>query len=280
MVTMAFFIFANMEFICFNGDIVEKNKPVLFADNRSFKYGDGVFETILFLNGKIILEDYHFERLFNSLQFLQIKSSLLSQNDLKNNFLSLCQKNNLNTCRIRLTVYRDEDNNASYVIETNEVPLNVHEFNKEGWNINLYPFARKSIDAFSNLKSVCYQQFVMADKYAKENSWNESIVLNANNHICEGSKTNIFLFKNQQVYTPALHEGCVNGVMRRHVIEEIKKMGMPVKQTTIKEEDLFNAEEVFLTNSIQVIKWVKTYRETNFSSSFSKDLSKQIINNF
>jgi branched-chain amino acid aminotransferase len=269
-----------MNFICFNGDFIEKNKPFLFADNRSFKYGDGVFETILFFNKKIILEDYHFERLFNSLQFLQINSSLLSQDVFKEMIFSLCKKNNFNSCRIRLTVYRDEDNNASYVIETTEVSNSVLEYNNEGWKIGLYPFARKGIDAFSNLKSVCYQQFVMAAKYAKQNSWNESIVLNANNNICEGSKTNIFLFRNQQVFTPALHEGCVNGVMRRHVIEVVKNMGIPVQQTVIKEEDILNSEEVFLTNAIQVIKWVKNYKEKNFSSSFSKDLSKQIINNF
>jgi branched-chain amino acid aminotransferase len=269
-----------MDFICFNGDVIEKNKPFLFADNRSFKYGDGVFETILFLNGKIILEDYHFERLFNSLQFLQITSSPLSQNVLKDKIFLLCKKNNCDSCRIRLTAYRNEDDSASYVIETTELDLNVHKFNNEGWVIGLYPFARKSIDVFSNLKSVCYQQYVMADKYAKENSWNESIILNTSNHICEGSKTNIFLFRDNKITTPALHEGCVNGVMRRHVIEVIKKMGIPVQQTGIKEEDILNSEEVFLTNAIQVIKWVKNYKEKNFSSSFSKDLSNQIINNF
>lgn len=277
---MALFYFRLMPFICFNGDIIEEDKPVFYANNRCFKYGDGVFETILYLNEKLVLEDFHFERLFNSLQFLQIKFKHLSKDTLQNDVGLLCDKNNHNTCRVRLTVYRDKDDKASYLIETGDVPFDVHEYNDDGWNICIYPYVRKGIDAFSNLKSINYLPFVMAAKYAEANNLNESIILNANNHICEGSKTNIFLVKNQQVLTPALHEGCINGVMRRHVIEIIKKHGLPVHQTKIREEDLLDADEVFLTNAIQVIKWVLRYKEKEFTSSFSKEISKSILSNF
>ncbi|MGI8599284.1 MAG: aminotransferase class IV [Chitinophagaceae bacterium] len=269
-----------MSFICFNGKFIKKNKAVLFADNRGFKYGDGIFETIRFLNNRLFLKTYHFERLFTSLQFLNIQTHLLSPGSLQKEILMLCTKNNLVSCRIRLTFFREEENKASYIIEATEVPVDIHEFNVEGWEIKLYPYARKSSDAFANLKSINYLPFVMADKYAKEKNIHEAIVVNTYNHICEGSKTNIFLYKDQQVFTPALHEGCVNGVMRRHVIQTIKKSGVPVQQTAIMEEDLLNADEVFLTNSIQVIKWVKTYRNKQFTSSFSKELSKIVINNF
>jgi branched-chain amino acid aminotransferase len=269
-----------MSFICFNGDLIKKSAPFLHADNRGFKYGDGVFETILFLNRRIVLEDYHFERLFNSLQFLQIKFNHLSKENLIRYIHTVCEKNNYTSCRIRLSVYRNEDDSASYVIEAIETPDDIHEFNKEGWSIGLYPFARKSMDAFSNIKTLSYQQFIMADKYAKENFWNESIILNANSNICEGSKTNIFIYRKQEVFTPALHEGCVNGVMRRHVIDVIKKIGIPVQQVTVKEEDILDSDEVFVTNALQVVKWVKNFKEKKFSSSFSKELSHRIINNF
>ena len=269
-----------MTFICFNGDFIEKNKPFLFSDNLAFKYGDGIFETILILNQKIVLEDYHFERLFNSLQFLQIKYSHLTRELFTNKIITLCKKNGFQTCRIRLTVFRDQNDNASYVIETSEVAEDVYEFNKSGWIADLYPYARKSIDAFSNLKSLSYQQFIMANKYAIENDLHETIILNASNHICEGSKTNIFIIKNQRVLTPALHEGCINGVMRKHVIEVIKKLGVPVKQAIVKEEDLFDAEEVFFTNALQVVKWVKSYKKKEFTSILSKEVSLNSINNF
>ena len=54
---MAFlFYFHCMNSICFNGKIFSANEPVLMADNRSFRYGDGLFETMKMINGKIILE--------------------------------------------------------------------------------------------------------------------------------------------------------------------------------------------------------------------------------
>ena len=114
--------------------------------------------------------------------------------------------------------------------------------------------------------------YVLAAKYAQEKQMDDAIVLNTQNNLCDTSKANIFLVKGDQIHTPALHQGCINGVMRRVVIEEVKELGFRLYQEEITEEDLLNADEVFLTNAIQMIRWVKTYKHKAYISIQTKKI--------
>ena len=257
-------------------------QPLFTTQNRGFRYGDGVFETIKIFRGKIILKEYHFDRLFASLQLLQIITPAnFTSGMLLAKILDLCNLNNcLNSARVRLAVYRNEECKAEYIIEANVLDNEVSQLNEEGWTINIYPFIRKSCDAFANLKSANYLPYVMADLYSKQTGVNESIVLNSENNICDASKANMFLLKNGEVYSPALHQGCVNGVKRRFVIEQLKKEGIAIHQTTIDEKFLSEADEVFLTNAIQDLRWVKIFGNKIYSNSFVLQFSKRLFTTF
>lgn len=253
--------------VCFNGDFFLADAPLLVVQNRSFKWGDGVFETMKVWDGKLLLSELHFERLFVSVKLLQIEpSETFTQENLLQNILALCAENAcLHCARVRLAVYRNERNQTGYTIEA--LPLNndVNEWKEEGQTVCLYPYARKSMDAFSNLKSANYLPYVLAQKFAEEKGVDDALVLNAANFLCDSSKANIFLLKGTTVYTPALHQGCVNGVMRRVVMEEVKKLGYRLHHDEVSEDELLNAEEVFLTNTIQIIRWVKQYKNVQYS---------------
>src|SRR5579875_3195397 len=235
-----------MNFICFNGNFIE-NQPLFTPQNRSFRYGDGVFETMKVYQGKILLEEFHFERLFLSLQLLQIENSL-EASQLSSLVLELCQKNNcLSLSRIRLAAYRNENNSAEFVIEAFPIPDEFIQLNESGFAIDIYPYARKSMDAFSNVKTANFLPYVMAERFAKEKNLDDSIVLNGNNHLADTSKANIFLIKDGEIFTPALHQGCINGVMRRFLLEELKRLKFAVHQKELSEQELVEADEVFLT---------------------------------
>lgn len=246
------------------------------SQNRSFRYGDGVFETIKVFRGNIILEEYHFDRLLTAIGVLKIVLPVnFTREILVEKIVELC---NLNACvalaRVRLAVYRGEENKAGFVIEANSLNVNANELNKDGWAIDIYPFARKSCDAFSNLKSANYLPYVLADMYAKEINCEECIVLNSENNLCDASKANIFILVKDEVYTPALHQGCVNGVKRRFVIEELKRRKIVVHQQQVEEKLLVEAKEVFLTNAINDIRWVHSFRDKPYSNSFIKEFYK------
>ena len=80
-----------------------------------------------------------------------------------------------------------------------------------------------------------------------------------------------FFGNGDEVHTPALHQGCVNGVKRRFVIEELKKQKIAVHQRIIEEKTLLEADEVFLTNAINDVRWVRSYRDKTYQNTFIRN---------
>lgn len=265
-----------MDFVCFNGSFLPATEPLFTSQNRSFRYGDGVFETMKVCNEKIVLEQFHFERLILSLKLLQIKDTLdlLSLSRL---ILELCRRNNcLDLARIRLAAFRNNQNKVEIVIEAKSLTGEINQWNEKGWTIDLYPYARKSTDALSNLKTANFLPYVLAELYAKERGIDDAIILNAYNNLADTSKANIFLVINDEIFTPALNQGCVAGVMRRYLLDQLKN-NYRLHEAEISEEQLLAADEVFLTNSIFDIRWVEKFRQKIYTSSKALTLYQQII---
>ncbi len=269
-----------MSFVCFNGKFFAAGEPLFHAGNRSFRYGDGVFETMKVYKGRILLENFHFDRLLLGLKMLQIKncsnsaylSSLISE---------LCSKNNCtDSARIRLAVFRNEQGNAEFVIEAFHLSSEINQWNEKGLCIEIYPYARKHADAFSNMKSANFLPYILAEIFAKERGMDDAIVLNAFNFICDSSKANVFLIKKKEIFTPALHQGCVAGVRRRFLLNELKSLGYRIRQQEITEHQLLEADEVFLTNSIFDLRWVEKFRERTYSYLESSSIYRQTISRF
>ena len=103
------------------------------------------------------------------------------------------------------------------------------------------------------------------------------LVLNVHNNLCDSSKANLFIVKGDSVFTPALHQGCINGVMRRKVIETVKKIGLRLHEEEVSEDALLQADEVFLTNAIQTIRWVKQYKHSQYSFDLTKKIFDALI---
>lgn len=261
-----------MNSICINGKILPADKPVLMADNRGYRYGDGLFETMKMINGKIVLEKYHFERLFGGIKLMKFKvPSLFNAGKLRSEILNLSKKNKCEAlARIRLSVFRadgglyDEIKNLQYLIECWPADKSVNEINKNGLVIDVFPDLQKTCDVFSNLKSANFLPYVLAAQYAKENKLNDCLVNNIKGHIADATIANIFLVKNNLVITPALGEGCVNGVMRRYLIEKLPAANFDLRQGVVTKNDLETFDEVFFTNAMYGIRWVKQFRDKKY----------------
>ena len=143
--------------------------------------------------------------------------------------------------------------------------------------IDLYPHARKNPDAFSNLKTANFLPYVLADLFARERGIDDALVLNAFNFICDSSKANIFLIKEQEVFTPALHQGCISGTRRRFLLDELKRAGYRIHQDEVSEQQLLEADEVFLTNSVYDLRWVNHFRDKTYSSQECFSIYEKII---
>jgi branched-chain amino acid aminotransferase len=120
----------------------------------------------------------------------------------------------------------------------------------------------------------------MAALYAKENNLDDALVLNDLENICDSSKANLFLVNKNEIHTPALDQGCIAGVMRRFLLEEFSSGNMAVREKSISENDLMEANEIFLTNSIMGIRSVRQFRNKTYESSFTEDVKKKILPTF
>ena len=271
-----------MNFINFNGKVVVENEPIITAQNRGLRYGDGIFETIKIKNGKLILVDEHLERLWKGMLALKFSiGKFFTKEKLVEEIIALAKKNKLQDARVRLTIIRGEggiydakNHSPNYIIEAINLPEGNGELNSNGLQLCFFEDAKKAIDNFSNLKSNNYLPYFMGALFAKENQCNDAIILNSQGNICDTTIANIFYIKNEIVYTPSLTQGCVAGVMRHWLIAKIQILGFTVNETIVTKKDLLAADEVFLSNSIYNIRWVKNIEETFFTN----DLVFQIVN--
>lgn len=265
--------------------MVLEAQAILQASNRGYRYGDGLFETMKIVNGKILLQPYHFERLFAGLSLLKFEiPKLFTIQKMEEEIRLLCHKNDCEKLgRIRLSVFRgngglyDEDKRLQYLVECWPLPPSFNQLNENGLVIDIYPDAVKNNDKFSNLKSASFLPYSMAAIFAKENKLNDCLVLNNGGSIADSTIANIFIIKNESICTPALDKGCVNGVMRRHLLTRMNEAGNKILEKTITADDLMDADEVFLTNAINGLRWVKQFRQKAYTNTKTLEIYTRFV---
>lgn len=271
------------DFLFYDGQILRSDKLLISPNNRSYRYGDGCFETIKVLHGKIMLADYHFERLFSSLETLHFKKpGYHSAGWLEKQILSVVEKNgHAKRARVRVTVTRgdggiyDEQNHYPYfLIQSWPLQPATQVLNENGLVIDIYKDARKTADLFSSIKSNNYLPYLMGALWAKEHHLNDAIMLNPDNRVADATIANVFIVKDGSIKTPALTEGPVNGVMRRYLLHLLRKENIPVEEGMITVDELLEASELFLTNAIHGIKWVKQLGNSHYTNATAIRLYK------
>ena len=265
-----------MNFINLNGKITSANNANLPIANRAFRYGYGLFETLLIKNNTLQLKQYHWDRLLAGLQQLCLQLPMhLTTHLLEAEILKTVQKNQLqHCCRVRLQLYAQEgglfdyqNNQAGYLIECFALNQDTLQLNINGLVVGLAQRLQKSNDSLSNIKSCNALIYAIAAQQAKQNQWNDALISNTKGNIIESTIANIFWIKDNVVYTPPLSEGCVAGVMRSNIINHC---GNIVEQPLTK-EILFNADELFLTNAIKGIRWVANFEGKEYSNTVIKN---------
>lgn len=271
--------------ICYNGQFLEKRDWNMGTENRSFLYGDGLFESIRFQDGSLIYIDDHLERLVSGMFTLGLDTTFFNPLQICDLMLELCKQNELIDARIRLTVFRDaggfykpSSDNCSYLIATEAINPALIKSEK-GVRLGLYSEIRKPINSLSGIKSSNGLLYVLAARYARENNWDDSIILNEHGRICESSNSNIFLvLPNKRILTPPISEGILPGVMRKNLIKWLRENEYQVNEAIVLTDDFYRAEEVFLSNAIQGVRWVIAFKERRYFSNVSRSIMEAFVN--
>jgi branched-chain amino acid aminotransferase len=264
-----------MSYINLNGKILEGGDPVLQADNRAFRYGYGLFETMLVRDGAIQLKEYHWARLWEGFERLRFSiPKLFKPSSLETEILRTVSKNKLDSlCRVRLQVFPGNgglyDGGSfapEYLVECFPLEEHLTRLNEAGLVLGIATGVTKTIDTTANLKTCNALIYAMAARQAKENKWNDAFIVNTRSYIIETAISNLFWIKNDKIYTPPLSEGCIAGVMRAHILDRAAEKHVEIGLKPLSVEALIGADEVFLTNAIRHIKWVRNIGDTTLTN--------------
>ena len=270
-----------MNFINYNGEILPAGQPVLTIANRAFRYGDGLFESMRYLKGKLKYAELHAERLQRGMAALKLDGySKITASFLIKKVEELLQRNSYGqNARVRLTVYRDSDglyspsvNQFGYTIEMSKLDESSYINTAKGLIVDVFDEVTKPVNTLANHKTCNSLVYVMAGIYRKQNSLDEVFILNNGGFLCEAMSANVFVVFKKKIYTPALSEGCIAGVMRSVVMQLAKENKIDVIEAQINPDILNEAEEVFLTNASRGIQWVMGFNSKRYFNKVSNDL--------
>jgi branched-chain amino acid aminotransferase len=231
---------------------------------RAAKYGDGFFETIYADGDNLFLFDLHYERIIKSFKYLYFnEANLPTKEALKNTIIEHLLSRPKEQNRISLHFYRDaigfytpssNDTAFDISIQRLDVPKN-----KGNYNIGIYTENKKYANPISEIKSSNALISVLAASWKAMAGIDDAIILNNENNICEATASNIFIIKDKKIITPPLRDAPIDGVMRRFIIETLLEKNIIVIEKSISDKELFDADEVFLSNTIQKIQSVSSF---------------------
>lgn len=272
--------------LSFNSQLVSRKDFSLSTTNRAFRYGDGVFESMRVQRGKILWLEHHYRRLSKSIAALHMNLQddwSVEYFEKIINTLLIANHSPESSARVRFSVFRNDGglytpftNNASFIIESETVDHESYLLNTKGISVVPFEEIKKSCNILSPLKSINAQLYVLAAIYKRNLGFGDALILNQEGMLAEATSSNVFMYKSGKLYTPALSQACVEGVMRAVIIEIAHQLNIPILETKISLDYLGSAEEVFLTNAVQGIRWVKEFQGRRFGNEMAVWLTDQL----
>ncbi|HSC53645.1 MAG TPA: aminotransferase class IV [Phnomibacter sp.] len=276
----------NKVLVYLNGAYIDESQAQVSVNNRAFRYGDGFFETIKLVQGKVVNPQLHTDRLLHTLQRLQFDCpAYFTPKNIIDRIEELVIYNQHQAlARIRLTVFRgdgslhDIDNlRPNLLIQSWPLDTVYNQLNENGWVIDVYKEGHKTCDAFANLKSNNYLLYAMASIYARQNKFDDVLVLNEHGRIADATIANTWIVEQGKLVTPTLSEAPVAGTMRRFIVENAHRFGLQVTEDIITIERLKAADELWLTNALYGIRWVKQLGDTTYGNKYALQLHQQLL---
>jgi branched-chain amino acid aminotransferase len=262
----------------YNGHVISLYEPAISFTNRAFRYGDSLFESIRFTNGKIMFLADHVKRIKLSMTILRmnVPAEFTSAN-IEHLILNLIEKNNLKKeARIRLTVFRNDGgfytpdtNDISFLIEAETIETTGYTLNQKGLWVDIYAEIKKQISKISTLKTGSALMYVMAGITKKSLKLDDCLLVNENGHIIESINANIFVIKNGTLYTSPITDGCIDGVMRKQILAIAAQNKILVFEQSLTVHTLTDGDEVFLTNAIKGIQWIGQFKNKFYTNQKS-----------
>ncbi|WP_077620179.1 aminodeoxychorismate lyase [Bacillus sinesaloumensis] len=243
-------------YLYLNGEIIEEKQARISPFDHGFLYGMGLFETFRVYDGHPFLLDDHLVRLQDGLADLKIKKSL-NRAQVLEIVKDLLLSNGLQQAYVRFNVSAGNGEvglpstdyeNPSVIVFMKELPSIIVE--KQAIFLQT---RRNTPEGEYRLKSHHFLNNIYAKREVGKNPSVEGIFLSADGFLAEGITSNLFWVVGEELFTPTLETGILNGVTRNFVIQIAKSIGLRVQEGYFLPEEILKSDEAFITNSIQEI---------------------------
>jgi branched-chain amino acid aminotransferase len=268
-----------------NGTFYPDSENSISIENRGYKYGDALFETLKVVKGKILFWEDHYFRLMSSMRILRMEIPMnFTMEFLEAEILKTLEINGLlsSNSRVRINVnrrdggkYLPENHAIDYNIITERLDSDFYSLNESTYTVDLFKDFFVAPGLLSTIKSNNKLINILGSIYSKENKLDNCLLLNTNKNVVEGLNGNLFLVSGKVIKTPPIEDGCLKGIMRKQVMEIISGIEeYELVETSISPFELQKADELFLTNVVVGIQPITSYRKkvyTNFVSRIIVD---------
>ncbi|MBK8443971.1 MAG: aminotransferase class IV [Sphingobacteriales bacterium] len=273
----------NTEYLFYNGVFFPIERFFVRAHNRSFRYGDGFFESLRLIRGQLPFYEQHYRRIEKSLQLLQLPANdFIQHSALRRYCIQLAEKNNIENGRFRIHFFREgeglyeptTEQQTAVLIESRPIEDDEFVLNKRGLVLDIYTQYPKPQHPIFSIKSNNALPYILAALYKQQQQLDDCLLINAQGNIVEALYSNIFWVSDNTLYTPPLSEGGVEGVMRGILLQLAKIHHFPSQEKILPPDLLQYADECFLCNAVQGIRWVQVYQKKVFGNKVSRLLTE------
>jgi len=277
------------DLVYLNGELVPAGEARISVFDHGFLYGDGLFETMRAYNGRVFKLKEHLDRLENSARLMELNLPW-NRESLGLAVYAVLDANELANAYIRLTVTRGEGpvgidprlcSRPNLVIMARELPPYNEQLYAEGVKIIIVNTRRNLMDACPpEIKSLNFLNNIFAKMELNRAGVTEGIMLNHRGEVTEGTVSNVFIYKDGRLLTPAPECGILPGITRATVLAIARNAGLSVAETVINTEELLAAREVFMTNSGSEIIPVVQVGETVIGDGRPGPVTRQLMDRY
>jgi branched-chain amino acid aminotransferase len=267
-----------------NKDFYKKEDAAIPILNRGLQYGDAVFETLRLANNKIFFWEDHYFRLMATMRMLRMEIPMnFTLEFLQEEILKTAKKqteNTSNSFRVKLLIWRSangkytpESNDVSFAILCEPLATSFYVLEDKPYEVELFKDYYIAPDLLGTLKTTNRIINVLGSIFAKENSYQNCLLLNTEKKVVEALNGNIFIRNGKTFKTPPLKDGCIQGIIRKQLLKIFKSTeAYTVVEESVSPFELQKADELFITNAIVGIQPVTHYRKKQFETTEAKNL--------
>ncbi|MFT6850007.1 MAG: 4-amino-4-deoxychorismate lyase [Sphingobacteriales bacterium] len=274
-------------FILHNDEKITNDQHFADLDNRAFNYGDGLFESMRMIEGKIPFLDLHLKRFTKGCETLDITPPFpLVASEILTRVESLCLSNKIfKSARVKLVVFRQpggfftpEKRESDFVLSLSRMEEKDFQLNKKGILLGVCPEPLILPNSLSAVKKLGGTTYVYAGNFAKSKGWDDVLLVNPEKRVVEATASNIFILKDDKLVTPPLTDGPLPGVMREVVMKLAHELNLTPLEAYLRPDQLEHVDEIWLTNSVRGVQWVGGFGKRRFFSTKAREMMN-ILNN-